>query len=353
MVTTKRSSLAFQMGFLLGLVLLLGACTDPIEQQEKALQDLLTQQHFSGVLLWQNGEASILLDQLGWADAQGRLPFKATTPSNLGPLSEAYTAATVQLLINDGKVALQDPLQKHIPSFPYAEITIEQLLKHQSGLPDFLPYTLQYWDTLKNYSAAMLLDMLETMEPPLDVPPGTETAENPVDYIMLAGLIDIYSNTFINEYLPYKLFQPLHMGNSYVYHQLIWDRPPQAARAYSDRNQTEIWEKNWTDGLYGHANYYSSVADWNKFIEALEQEKGLLAGQLSTILNGSSANPAFNHGFWSNGNAYWRFGQHHGYMAGTYRDPSQNLTLIWLANNNFSEPTEFMGQVLEILGISL
>ena len=337
---------------LLFCFLLVLSCGNLTESQRESILQQLDEAQFSGTfLLSQKGEI-ILDEQRGMAEMQGQVPFQKNTSSNLGPLSEAITAAAILLLVEEGKVALEDPVQKHIPSFPYPNILVQHLLSHQTGLPAFEPYALQYWDTTKTYSPAMLLDLFETMKPALEFEPGTQTLINPVDYVMLAGIIDIYSNTFINEYLPYRLFQPLHMGNSHVYHRLIWDRPSTAARGYGDKKQSKIWEQNWKDGLYGHANYYSSVKDWNTFLQALEKEKGLLYGQADNILKAGGGDPVFTNGFWTDGKSYWRFGEHHGYSGGTYRNPSQDLTLIWLSNNNMDNPGKFTEEILRKIGVS-
>lgn len=332
--------------------MLFSSCTDPTEEKAEVLSAFITEQGVSGSFILLKGEEVLVASSQGWADREAGLSFSSETPSNLGPLSEGITGAVIALLAEEGKLTLSDPLQQHIPSFPYSAITITHLLEHRSGIPDFKPYAMQYWDTTKTYSPAMLLDLFETMQPPLDFAPGSQQVINPVNYIMLAGLLDIYSSTFINEYLPYKLFQPLHMGDSHVYHQLIWDRPPKAARGYGDRQQTRIWEASWTDGLYGHANFYSSTRDLQRFILAIEANRGLLEGHLER-LQASVEGEDMRYGFWANGKSYWRFGKHHGYAAGIYRNPDQDLTCIWLCNNNGIEPNELGGQVLQIMGESL
>src|SRR5690606_22000177 len=54
--------------------------------------------------------------------------------------AKTVTAALIWHLIDEGRIALDDPVQAHVAEFPYADVTIEHLLSHTSGAPDYDPF---------------------------------------------------------------------------------------------------------------------------------------------------------------------------------------------------------------------
>ena len=59
------------------------------------------------------------------------------TPIHLASVSKTFTGMVALKLCEQEKLDLKAPVTKYIPNFPYTEVTIEQLLSHRSGLPDY------------------------------------------------------------------------------------------------------------------------------------------------------------------------------------------------------------------------
>jgi D-alanyl-D-alanine carboxypeptidase len=77
----------------------------------------------------------------GVADVASSRPMSVGDAFFLGSISKTYTATTVLRLVEEGRVSLDMPLSRFVPSFPRGdEITIRQLLRHTTGLKDFYSY---------------------------------------------------------------------------------------------------------------------------------------------------------------------------------------------------------------------
>lgn len=90
----------------------------------------------AAIIVVQNGK-TIYLRGLGLADLATRVPIKPDTVFRLGKITKQFTAAAVLKLAEEGRLSLDDPISRHLPSFsgPSASATIRQLLNHTSGVP--------------------------------------------------------------------------------------------------------------------------------------------------------------------------------------------------------------------------
>jgi CubicO group peptidase (beta-lactamase class C family) len=82
----------------------------------------------------------VYLESFGMADREKSVPVKASTLFNVGSVSKTFCTTAVMLLVDDGKVKLDDPVVKYLPEFKmadprYKDITVRMLLNHSSGLP--------------------------------------------------------------------------------------------------------------------------------------------------------------------------------------------------------------------------
>jgi len=98
----------------------------------------MTRQHIPGLSLaiMQHGQL-IRAQGYGFANLEHHVPVHPDTVFETGSLGMQFTAVAVMLLVEDGKLHLDDPIRKYLPAAPrtWASITIRQLLNHTSGLP--------------------------------------------------------------------------------------------------------------------------------------------------------------------------------------------------------------------------
>ena len=109
------------------------------EQAANAAVDRVAREDgFSGAILVARGDRILLRRAAGFADRERKIPNTPDTKFSIESITKQFTAAAILLLVEDGKVALSDPIAKYYPDLPEAwrDITIRQLLTHSSGIDD-------------------------------------------------------------------------------------------------------------------------------------------------------------------------------------------------------------------------
>jgi CubicO group peptidase (beta-lactamase class C family) len=103
---------------------------------DEALDRLAREAQFSGAVVVRGPEGVRFASGYGWADPFARRPFRPETPADSASLAKPVTAAAVLLLVRDGRVVLDAPVQRYLPEYPDAGATVRHLLSHAAGLRD-------------------------------------------------------------------------------------------------------------------------------------------------------------------------------------------------------------------------
>ena len=153
----------------------------------------------------------------GMADLDHNVPITPATVFHVASMSKQFTAASIVLLAQEGKLSLDDPVRKYIPELPDfgIPITIRQLIHHTSGLRD-------QWDLLGlagwRYSLDLITDddVLAVMsrQRDLNFPPGTRHLYSNTGYTLLAQIVKRVSGQSFREFTTSHIFQPLQMNNT-------------------------------------------------------------------------------------------------------------------------------------------
>ena len=121
---------------LLCMVTLPGQAQSYINRLDTFFNQLSEENKINGnVLVPENGKV-VFSRSFGYADIETNLPNTDQTRFNMASVSKPFTAVAIFILIEKGKLRLDDRLSKYLTDFPFPEITIRQLLSHTSGLPN-------------------------------------------------------------------------------------------------------------------------------------------------------------------------------------------------------------------------
>lgn len=110
---------------------------DAVERARAAMRTVLSERNLPGVsVAVGSGDAIVWAEGFGWADLEDRLPVSPDTRFRIGTASIALTSAAAGLLVEEGKLALDAPIQAAVPQFPKQDwpVTLRQLLGHTAGL---------------------------------------------------------------------------------------------------------------------------------------------------------------------------------------------------------------------------
>lgn len=184
---------------------------------------------------------------------------------HLASVSKTFTAVVVLKLQEKGLLLIDDEVSKYLPGFPYPGVTIKTLLNHRSGLPNYVHNLLNWgWPESRMATNNDLLQLLNTVKPPLTFTPNSRFTYCNTNYAMLALIIEKVTGKTYAEYLDKTIFKPLGMNDSYVF---VPKDTLTAIPSYDRRGQ--LIPFNYLDGIYGDKNIYSTVRDLYKWDQAL------------------------------------------------------------------------------------
>ncbi len=168
-----------------------------------------------------NGEI-IWSEAIGLASVEPRQDAARETQYRVGSITKTFTAAAVLRLRDDGALALDDPVGKHLPRAPDATPTIRRLLSHASGLQRELPGTT--WETLGFPTAEELVATLAEAEEVLEA--GRHWHYSNLAFALLGQVVAGYAGMPYERFVDQRFLQPLGLGRT------TWTAVSPSARGY-------------------------------------------------------------------------------------------------------------------------
>lgn len=282
----------------------------------------------------------------GLANLEWNVPVKADTVFQSGSVGKQFTATAVMMLVEEGKVGLDDPVQKYFPDAPdsWKNIKIRNLLSHTSGLGEYENAAR----TKPDGPFYLRLDMNEDelykriTAMPMDFQPGEDWSYRNTNYVLLGILIRKVTGKFYGDYLEERIFKPLGMTAT----RIISDRDiiPHRAAGY-ELVKRELKNQEWVSPTFNSTAdgaLYFTVSDLEKWDAALYTEKLLKRSsfeQMWTVmkLNNGQSNKA-DYGFaWGikqvNGHKVMEHGgAWQGFTTHIARYVDDKLTIVVLTN---------------------
>ncbi len=225
-----------------------------IQSGRDAVRELIKTTHIPGlsVAVGVNGQV-VWAEGFGLADVEQQTPVTPLTRFRLGSVSKMLTVAAVARLHEEGKLDLDAPIQRYVPSFPDKgqPITARQLAGHLSGIRHYQPkdYTggrnidFTHFDTI-------LSSLNIFQDDPLVAPPGTRYFYSTFGYTLLSQVVESAAQQNFLDYLDERIFRHLKMA------QTVADRPELIIP-----NRTGFYERN-RDGQILNAQYVDSSYKW-------------------------------------------------------------------------------------------
>jgi CubicO group peptidase (beta-lactamase class C family) len=187
--------------------------SENVARMEQIIQANVPKQFMGTVLVAQDGK--VLLDKgYGFANLEWEIPNTPTTKFRLGSVTKQFTAASILLLEERGKLKVEDPVKKYMPDAPAAwdKITIFHVLTHTSGIPSFTGFP-DYQPTEAIPTTPEKL-VARFRDKPLEFEPGTKWNYSNSGYVLLGYLIEKISGQKYSEFVQQNIFTPLGMKDS-------------------------------------------------------------------------------------------------------------------------------------------
>jgi CubicO group peptidase (beta-lactamase class C family) len=304
----------------------------------------------AGVIVYARGYGS--------ANLEHGIPITARTVFDLGSTSKQFTAMSVALLHQDGKLSLDDDIRRWIPELPlYTKpITVRQLVHHTSGLRDYLTLMWLRGVNLDGVTTAGDALSLLVRQREVNFEPGSEYLYSNSGYFLLSEIVRRASGKTLAEFARERIFAPLGMQGTHFHddHTMI---VPNRATGYMPRDtggfaismsgfeqvgdgsvlttveELARWDRNFYDARVGGRVLLDAMHVPARLPSGrtLDYASGLVVGEyggLRTVRHGGS---------WA------------GYRAELLRFPEQRTSVAVLCNHSRSGPGRLAERVADVI----
>lgn len=241
---------------------------------DSCLELLYKSDRFNGTILYAENGKVVYKKAFGISDSRSGKPLETSSAFNLASITKQFICADVLLLREQKKLQLDADCRDYLPSFPYSNITVRNLMNHVSGLTEYVDLVERYrmpLDTLTNES---MLDYFIKYKPALEFTPGTKWNYSNTAYLILASIVEKVSGEPIELFTKRMIFDPLGMKDSYLYDLTMENVPENHVYGFRESGEMKEWnDLTVYDGVLGDGNMYSSVEDLFKWEQSLQTEK--------------------------------------------------------------------------------
>src|SRR3984893_14112211 len=185
-----------------------------LARMEDVVQSYVSQKKFMGCVLVARG-SNVFLDQgYGFANLQWAIPHSPSEKFRLGWITKQFTAASILLLLERGKLKVTDPVKQYMHDAPAAwdKITIFNLLTHTSGIPNFTSFP--DYEPQEPFATTPEKLVARFRDKPLDFQPGEKMSYSNSGYVLLGYLIEKISGESYEKFVLENIFTPLGMKDS-------------------------------------------------------------------------------------------------------------------------------------------
>ncbi len=228
--------------------------------------------HFSGSVLVSRDGQVLFAKGYGLANREHNIPNTPSTKFRLGSITKQFTAMAIMILVDEGKIKVDDPVSKCLDNAPktWDGVTIHHLLTHTSGIHN---YTADL-DYVKKMTVPETVKSMigRFKDKPLDFKPGEKFSYSNSGYFLLGAVIEHVSKMSYEEFLRRRIFEPLGMKDS------GYDHPSKVlehrASGYQP-NGDGFMNASYLDMSqpYAAGSLYSTVLDLAKWDRALSDGK--------------------------------------------------------------------------------
>lgn len=295
----------------------------------------------------------------GTADLEHNVPISSSSVFDIGSISKQFTAMCIAFLVRQGKLSLEDEVQKYISELPYYgyPITLRHLINHTSGIRDYLILMELSGMRLENYYSEDEIIGLIARQKELNFKPGEEFLYSNSGYLLLALIIKRVSGKPLRSFADENIFTPLGMKSSH-FHDDFTMIVNNRAIGYSPKREGGFRIDMSFFDVVGDGFLYTTVEDlylWDKnFYQNILGDYGQdLIEELVTPGRLNSGEPlAYAFGLFIGEYRGLKIVSHSGassgYRAEMIRFPEQKFSVICLSNLGSAYPMRLTKQIADL-----
>jgi CubicO group peptidase (beta-lactamase class C family) len=316
---------------------------------------------FSGCVLVAERGQILFSEAYGWENHEKRDSLTLESSFQLASVSKQFTAAAILLLVQDGKLNLDDSVRMYYPQLPYYNTTVHHLLTHRAGLDKYTNICDNYYrekkiDPPAIYTNDSVISLFARLNVRAFRQPDLKYEYSNTGYVILASLVEKISKMPFYEFMRQRFFEPLGMKHTWI----NGDGKEHTNRTRGYYKSWNRWDESFLDQVSGDKGVYSSVGDmflWDRALRkgqivSMELQRKAYTGYSAELKGRETWNYGYGWrtvSFDDGATAVFHNGWWHGYTSAFYRGLTDDVTIIILCNK-FNRGIYNVQPVLQILG---
>jgi len=207
--------------------------TGAAEQSRQIVRASMSENNLAGLSVAVGIDGEIVwAEGFGFADIESSLPVTPHHRFRTGTASIVFTSAAIGLLLDEGRLKLDDEIQKYVPDFPDKQwpVTVRQVMGDVAGFntedPDNGVLTSSHCERPADAVALFAKE-------PLQFQPGTQYRDSTFGWVLLSAVVESAASTPFVTFLNERIFRPLGMLDTFK--ESVTNPPPDAATSYNPR----------------------------------------------------------------------------------------------------------------------
>lgn len=305
------------------------------------------------------GGSPLVRRAYGMANLETGTVFTTNTISESGSVAKQFVAASLVLLVLDGKLALDDDIAKWVPEVAKLgkRITTRHLLSHTSGLPDrYLLHEMEGNPAGEvDHPNAEVMDVVSRLRD-LNFDPGEDYLYSNTGYVVAVAVLERVSGQSLQQFTKARIFDPLGMSDTRWRedHRVVVER---RASAYSGTAATGFRNDHPFTRVFGSGGLLVTVDDFLTWSDAMQHGRdqwGAVRDSLSAVVRLNDGTP-ITYGLgvttemWRGVRRVTHTGSTGGYRAALYRYPEQQVSVALLCNVGSANPAALATSVSTVV----
>jgi CubicO group peptidase (beta-lactamase class C family) len=160
----------------------------------------------------------------GWANVERRTTVTPDTVFRLASITKQFTAAAVMLLVEEGRINLEDRLSEYVPELRHShEVTVYQLLVQTSGIPDYAEDPIGMATKAMPRTTDEMIAWIAGLETRLQFEPGSRWSYSNSNYALLGAIVERVSGQTLSHFFNERLFAPARLADTALGDPVVTD----------------------------------------------------------------------------------------------------------------------------------
>ena len=183
---------------------------------EDQIQKRAKRNKISGSVIVAYKDQILYEKDFGYKNPITKAPMEPNMSYQLASVSKQYTAAAVLKLYEERRLDIDQSVSTYLPGFKFEKVTIRDLLKHRSGLWNYMYLTEQYWNKDIAPNNLEVVDLINANAPRLNFPAGRYFSYSNTGYVVLGAIVEQITQLSLGEFIEDEFLLPLCLDETFV-----------------------------------------------------------------------------------------------------------------------------------------